>query len=75
MRLFVSGVKKLASTFRFDEEEGKILEEIARCCGIKRSEVVRWAIQALGEHFRRNGGRLTLPIDFEGERPRRGSRK
>lgn len=49
---------------RLTLEQRASLERIAAATGVEVSQCIRFAIDALIAHYKANGDRLVLPIDF-----------
>lgn len=49
---------------RFSEAQLAGLKQIADTADVDVSDLIRWAVGALIEHAKRNGGRIMLPLDF-----------
>jgi hypothetical protein len=56
--------KANAVQYRLTEEQKQIVTEIAKSTGVEEADVVRWAVQALGDYYRHHGNRLVLPLRF-----------
>lgn len=55
---------KQGITVRFEDDEMKAIDEMAKRFRVSSATVIRWAIQALNEYVQKNHGRITLPLDF-----------
>ncbi len=53
-----------AVTVRFSDVEMRQLEDLAERYHVSAATVLRWALQALADHVKGNGGKITLPLDF-----------
>ena len=52
-------------TIRLDESEFDQLQLLTSRYKVSQANVIRWAIEALGEYVQRNDNKVTLPIDFD----------
>jgi len=52
-------------SIRLTAEEFDQMETLAKRYRVSQANIIRWAIDALGEYVERNNGRITLPLDFE----------
>lgn len=55
---------KQGITVRFEDDEMKAIDELAKRFRVSSATIIRWAIQALNEYVEQNQGRITLPLDF-----------
>lgn len=55
---------KQGITVRFEDDEMKAIDELAKRFRVSSATIIRWAIQALNEYVQQNQGRITLPLDF-----------
>jgi predicted transcriptional regulator len=62
---YPSKVKTTPISIRLDPLQDHQLETLANRFKVSKAVIVGWAIDALAEYAAKQGGRLTLPIDFE----------
>ena len=55
---------KKGITVRFEDDEMEALDALAKKYKVTSATIIRWALAALDDYVKANGGRVILPLDF-----------